>query len=170
MSTATPSASTPDVVSPTNVPSIQETSHATASDRLILEYLRARGYKDAEKAFLDAVNLSDENRKRQESSGSDIVSSDDLLKRLSIFAEKAFQPGENAFKDKTSILQELASMGTSSNIQSLIASIGPGGAEEILSLDPADKQEGFRELESWVEGSLDMYRVGLYYLFLSSFA
>ena len=50
-------------------------------------------------------------------------------------------------------------MGSSSNIQNLIASIGPGGAEEILSLDPTDKQEGFRELESWVDGSLDMYRV-----------
>ncbi|KAJ3552076.1 hypothetical protein NM688_g4350 [Phlebia brevispora] len=49
-------------------------------------------------------------------------------------------------------------MGNPANIQSLIASIGPVGAEEILSLDPTDKQEGFRELEAWVDGSLDMYR------------
>nr|GAT44129.1 TFIID and SAGA subunit [Mycena chlorophos] len=44
------------------------------------------------------------------------------------------------------------------NIQSLLANIGPVGAEDILSLDPTDKQEGFRELEAWVDGSLDMYR------------
>ncbi|GLB36081.1 putative WD40 associated region in TFIID subunit, NTD2 domain [Lyophyllum shimeji] len=49
-------------------------------------------------------------------------------------------------------------MGNPSNIQNLIASIGSVGAEEILSLDPTDKQEGFRELEAWVDGSLDMYR------------
>jgi transcription initiation factor TFIID subunit 5 len=50
-------------------------------------------------------------------------------------------------------------MGNPPNIQNLIASIGPVGAEEILSLDPTDKQEGFRDLEAWVDGSLDMYRV-----------
>ena len=50
-------------------------------------------------------------------------------------------------------------MGNPQNIQNLISSIGPVGAEEILSLDPTDKHQGFRELESWVDGSLDMYRV-----------
>ncbi|KAJ7630871.1 TFIID and SAGA subunit [Roridomyces roridus] len=49
-------------------------------------------------------------------------------------------------------------MGNPSNIQNLLASIGPVGAEDILSLDPTDKQEGYRELEAWVDGSLDMYR------------
>ena len=57
------------------------------------------------------------------------------------------------------MLQELTAMGNPANIQNLIASIGSVGAEEILSLDPTDKQEGFRELEAWVDGSLDMYRV-----------
>ena len=59
------------------------------------------------------------------------------------------------------MLQELGSMGNPPNIQNLIASIGSVGAEEVLSLDPTDKQEGFRELEAWVDGSLDMYRVSL---------
>ncbi|CAK5280195.1 unnamed protein product [Mycena citricolor] len=49
-------------------------------------------------------------------------------------------------------------MGNPSNIQNLLASIGAVGAEDILSMDPADRHEGYRELESWVDGSLDMYR------------
>ena len=32
-------------------------------------------------------------------------------------------------------------------------------SDEILSLDPTDRHEGFKDLENWVEGSLDMYRV-----------
>ncbi|KAH8835724.1 TFIID and SAGA subunit [Flagelloscypha sp. PMI_526] len=49
-------------------------------------------------------------------------------------------------------------MGNPTNIQNLIASIGAVGAEEILYQDPSDRHEGFKELESWVDGSLDMYR------------
>jgi len=62
-------------------------------------------------------------------------------------------------------------MGNPVNIQNLIASIGSVGAEELLSLDPTDKQEGFRELEAWVDGSLDMYRVcvNIEWMFAESF-
>ena len=45
------------------------------------------------------------------------------------------------------------------NIQNLIASIGSIRAEEILSLDSTDKQEGFRELEAWVAVAVTLYRV-----------
>ena len=78
------------------------------------------------------------------------------MKNLSVFSDKQ---GENALKDTPGVLQELASTGASSNIQTLLKNVGSVGADEVLSLDPGDKQEGFRELESWVEGSLDMYRV-----------
>lgn len=158
MSAATPTASTPDVISPTNASSQDASQPATGLDRMVLDYLRSRGHQRAEKALQESIDAPEDKGKQAEPS---TITSEELVRRLTVFSEKTSQPGENALKNTASILQELASvgsMGSSSNIQNLIASIGPGGAEEILSLDPTDKQEGFRELESWVDGSLDMYR------------
>ncbi|KAI0068451.1 TFIID and SAGA subunit [Artomyces pyxidatus] len=154
MSAATPTASTPDVLSPSGtLNSLEPSAGTTATDRLVVEYLRSRGHKAGEELLAEALSGDDKGK------GSALTTSaDTLVQKLSVFSEKASQPGENAFKNSASIIQELASLGSSSNIQNLIASIGPVGAEEILSLDPTDKQEGFRELESWVDGSLDMYR------------
>jgi transcription initiation factor TFIID subunit 5 len=153
MSAATPTASTPDASTP--APPSAETNQATlAADRLVLEYLRARGHKSAEQALTESISSSDDKGKSPI-----IISGEELVKKLTIFAEKPAQPGENTLKTTLGVQKELASAVNSSNLQNLIASIGPVGAEEILSLDPNDKHEGFRELVSWVEGSLDMYRV-----------
>lgn len=152
MSAATPTASTPDASTPAPIPT--ETSQGTlAADRLVLEYLRARGHKSAEQALTDTLGSSDDKGKSPAT-----ISGDELVKKLTVFAEKPAQPGENTLKTTLGVQKELASAVNSSNLQNLIASIGPVGAEEILSLDPNDKQEGFRELEAWVEGSLDIYR------------
>ncbi|KAI0274717.1 TFIID and SAGA subunit [Gloeopeniophorella convolvens] len=153
MSAATPTASTPDASTP--VPASAEQGSATlAADRLVLEYLRARGHKSAEQALTEIIGSSDEKGKGTQVT----ISGEELVKKLTVFAEKPALPGENTLKTTLGVQKELASAVNSSNLQNLIASIGPVGAEEILSLDPNDKQEGFRELESWVEGSLDMYR------------
>ncbi|KAI0961679.1 hypothetical protein AcW1_000701 [Taiwanofungus camphoratus] len=161
MSATTPTTSTPDGPSSANVNPTSTASdpstNSSATDRLVLEYLRARGHKAAEQALLetlDGVSLDDKGKQTDTST----ISAEELLKRLNVFAQKSARPGENVFKDAASVLQELAAMGNNTNIQNLLASIGPIGAEEILSLDPNDKQEGFRELEAWVDGSLDMYR------------
>ena len=90
---------------------------------------------------------------------SSTISTEELVKRLAVYAQKPSRPGENVLNDSANVLQELTTMGNPTNIQNLIASIGAVGAEEILSLDPTDKQDGFTELEAWVDGSLDMYRV-----------
>lgn len=148
MSAATPAASSSGGVSPT-VAGAQESNSV---DRLVLEYLRTRGHKKAETALLETLDAgsSDEAEKT--------VSSDELVKTLAVFAQKPSRPGENVLKDTVSVLQELTTMGNPPNIQNLIASLGGVGAEDILSVDPTDKQEGFKELEAWVEGSLDMYK------------
>ena len=153
MSAATPTASTPDASTP--APASTETNQATVSaDRLVLEYLRARGHQFAEQALTEAIGSTDDKGKSPVS-----ISGEELIKKLSLFAEKPAQPGENTLKTTSGVQKELATVVNSSNLQNLIASIGPVGAEEILSLDPNDKHEGFRELEVWVEGSLDIYRV-----------
>ncbi|KAI0698423.1 TFIID and SAGA subunit [Cerioporus squamosus] len=164
MSAATPAASTPDGGSSSVAgPPAGEASSSNVSDldRMVLEYLRSRGHKDLEKA-LEEIEKSaapaDDKGKQPETAPSHAISQEELVKQLAIFVQKPANPDENAFKDSSSVLQELSAMGNPQNIQNLISSIGPVGAEEILSLDPTDKHESFRELESWVDGSLDMYR------------
>jgi hypothetical protein len=155
MSVATPTGSSqsPPATSP---PNQESTANIPAADRVIIEYLRARGHTAAAKTLLDELEAASPNDsgKQPESIGSD-----EFVKVLSVFAQKPTRPGENILKDSSNVLQELTAMGNPVNIQNLIASIGSVGAEELLSLDPTDKQEGFRELEAWVDGSLDMYRV-----------
>ena len=156
MSAATPSAtqSTP-APSPPNA-SQEEKPALSTSEQAILEYLRARGHHDAEKAFLQEVA---EGRSPDGKSKLEEIGKDEFLRSLAVYAGKASRPGENLLKDSGTVLQELQSMGNPSAIQNLISSIGAVGAEEVISADPTDREEGFRELEAWVDGSLDMYRV-----------
>ncbi|KAK7468822.1 Transcription initiation factor TFIID subunit 5 [Stygiomarasmius scandens] len=127
---------------------------ASAQERVVLEYLRARGYSAAEKVLLESINASSSEEKEKAAT----IAAEELVKTLAVFTQTPSRPGENALKDSSNVLQELSTLGSPANLQNLIASIGNVGAEEILSLDPTDKQEGFRELEAWVEGSLDMYQ------------
>ncbi|KAI0082275.1 TFIID and SAGA subunit [Panus rudis PR-1116 ss-1] len=164
MSTATPAASTPapEANSPTNTANQapDQANSASALDRQILEYLRSRGFRSAEQALQQSLEQDSSPTDKDDSSTTapTTISSEELVKQLAIFTQKPGQPGENALKDSNAVKSELVSSGQPVNIQNLVSSIGPAGAEEILTVDPGDKQEGFRELEAWVEGSLDMYR------------
>jgi transcription initiation factor TFIID subunit 5 len=129
--------------------------NATAEERMMLEYYRSRGYTAAEKGLLEDIEGKESDKGKEP----ETILPDEMIKSLAVYAQKLSRPGENVFKESANVLQELTAMGNPSNIQTLLASIGSVGAEDILSLDPTDKQEGFRELEAWVDGSLDMYRV-----------
>ncbi|KAG8219749.1 TFIID and SAGA subunit [Butyriboletus roseoflavus] len=148
MSATTPAASSSGGVSPTTV----GPQDSNSIDRLVLEYLRTRGHGRAEAALLETLEAGTTEDVEK------TLSSDELVKTLAVFAQKPSRPGENVLKDNANVLQELTTMGNPPNIQNLIASLGGVGAEDILSVDPTDKQEGFKELEAWVEGSLDMYK------------
>jgi len=161
MSVATPTGSSQSPAAPSPANQTQESSNLPAADRAVIEYLRARGHTQAAKTLLEELEVSSPNDGTKQS---DTIGADELVKALSVFAQKPSRPGENILKDSGNVLQELTAMGNPVNIQNLIASIGSVGAEELLSLDPTDKQEGFRELEAWVDGSLDMYRVRLYWI------
>ena len=167
MSAATPAASSPDGASPSasNAGAAEGSSNNVSDlDRMVLEYLRSRGHKDPEKILEEierSTSPSDDKGKQPESVAAHTISPAELVKQLAVFAEKVPDSKDNALKDGSNVLQELSTMGNPQNIQNLISSIGPVGAEEMLLLDPTDKQEGFRELEAWVDGSLDMYRVRL---------
>lgn len=171
MSTATPAASTPDGQSPaaTNPPD-PSTANLNAADKLVLEYLRSRGHAAAEKLLQESLETTSPGEKTPPgpSSTSSTISPEELASRIAVYAQKPARPGENTLSSSGTVIQELGSISTQQDIQKLISSIGPVGAEEILSLDPTDKQEGFRELEAWVDGSLDMYKVRSTSLVLST--
>lgn len=145
----TPSASSPEATSPAAAAGPSDASNMSAMDKLVVDYLKSRGHESAASALSDALGGG--------LTASNTLSAEELVKKMAVFA--ASESGENAYKSSANILQELVASGTSSNIKSLIMNMGDGGAEDALSLDPGDKQEGFRDLEAWVEGSLDMYRV-----------
>lgn len=123
---------------------------------MILEYLRKRGHKNAEQALREAL----EDGGAEASETVVTVSDEELRKHLVPFWEKKEGSGDNALSDGDITMQSLLTGGvTAPSVTKLLESIGPGGADEILSLDPTDRHEGFRDLEAWVDGSLDMYRV-----------
>jgi transcription initiation factor TFIID subunit 5 len=107
-------------------------------DQLVLHYLRTRGHKAAEKALLSVLEDSSESKLNPSS-----LSSAELAKQLAKFTTGASE----------------AKPAEAPTLRGLVTSVGSVGAEELLASDPSDKHQGFRELEAWVDGSLDMYRV-----------
>lgn len=142
-------------------------------DSLVVSYLRQRGHKGAERALREALGLPSpppeggEDDRESAEPPQKTVSDAELRKHLVPFWQKKDGSGENLLADSDVAMQSLMTGGvTTTSVASLLKVIGPGGADEILSLDPTDKHEGFRDLENWVEGSLDMYRVCIEYLLL----
>jgi transcription initiation factor TFIID subunit 5 len=124
---------------------------------LVLEYLKVRGYKAAEEALSDSMD--DDISESNKGTGSTTISADELVSKIAVFASKPSRPGENVFKSTPNVLEGLVGMNNPTSIHDLITSLGAIGAEDILVSDPTDKHGGYRELEAWVEGSLDMYQV-----------
>lgn len=148
----TPSHS-PSATSPSQT---QENAPSGADvDRLVLQYLRAKGHNVAEKAFLSEIEgfSSDAQSARPET-----INAEELVKTLAVFTQDPSRLGDNALKDSSTVLSELSAINPPA-LQTLISNISSVGSEEILTENPSDKPEGFRELVAWVEGSLDMYRV-----------
>ena len=132
--------------------SATDSAQVAPVERAVLEYLRSRGYTSAEQSLLTDIekSLSEDTAKRADTS----VSANEYIKKIATLVDD--KSGE---KESGNILQSLSTLNNLAGIQNLISTIGSAGAEEILSLDPTDKHEGFRELQNWVDGSLDMYRV-----------
>lgn len=174
MAAATPAPSNPpsDSTPPPNPANTTDTHNdPSTTDQLIIEYLRSRGHRNAERALREALNLpstdgndsndADTDNSAEATNVQTTVSDAELRKHLVPFFQRTDRPaGENALTDAALTLQSLQSSAvTSPTVSALLGNIAPGGADEIISLDPTDKHEGFRDLEAWVDGSLDMYRV-----------
>lgn len=162
MSASTPAASapTPDggaTPTPTtntgpNAPATQESAlsaRGKAVDKVVVDYLRTRGHTDASERLQRALD-SEDGSGDGGSVADESVSIAELVKELAeLLKPPAVPRQEEGMKEDV----------VTTSVQNLLASIGSVGAEDILSTDPLDRQAGYRELESWVDGSLDMYRV-----------
>ncbi|KAL1681524.1 WD40-repeat-containing domain protein [Schizophyllum commune] len=137
-------------------PSASSTDGIPPMDRIIIEYLKARGHKQASETLLK--ELQEGGSSADKGALPETLSADDLLKAIAVYAHNPARPNDNVMNSSATVLQELSRMSNPASIQNLIASLGSVGAEEILSHEPSDKEEGFRELQNWVDGSLDMYR------------
>ena len=157
MSTGTPGPSQSPAQEEPTPTATQDVVQVADTDRLVLEYLKVRGYKAAEEALSDSMD--DDTSESNKASGSTTITADDLISKIAVFASKPSRPGENVFKSTPNVLEGLVGMNNPTTIHDLIASLGAIGAEDILVSDPTDKHGGYRELEAWVEGSLDMYQV-----------
>ncbi len=144
--------------SPVNDASLQqfevEQDKPPEVEQMILEYLHNRGRKNAEQALRDALNLpANEHSEAEASERVQTVSDEELRKHLVPFRVKKEGSGDNALSDGDITMQSLLTGGvTAPKVTKLLESIGPGGADEILSFDPTDRHEGFRDLEAWVHG------------------
>lgn len=94
---------------------------------------------------------------------------------LEYLRSRGFKKTEQALREELDIGSDKRTTHIHHGLSKLLASLDAAGAEEMLSLDPSDRAEGFGDLESWVDGSLDMYRViyfkvlGLVYFISSCF-
>ena len=157
MSTGTPGPSQSPVQEEPTPNAAQDVVQVADTDRLVLEYLKVRGYKAAEEALSESMD--DDTSESNKASGSTTIPADELISKIAVFASKPSRPGENALKSTPNVLEGLVGMNNPTTIHDLIASLGAIGAEDILVSDPTDRHRGYRELEAWVEGSLDMYQV-----------
>jgi transcription initiation factor TFIID subunit 5 len=131
------SASSPSQsVDATAAPNPASSQHAL--DALVLEYLRSRGHAAAEQALQNHLGVDG-------IVGPSTIDPAELAQQLAKFSG---QPDGVKVED-----------GAEPGTLQLMATVAAAGAEEILSADPTDRYQGFRELEAWVDGSLDMYRV-----------
>lgn len=136
---------TPNTASPAG-PSDNDQEKASL-DRFLVEHLQSRGYTDAANSLSKALEDRPGDEEPQDSTIKDFIRA--LAIRL--------RPTP----------KEPAPMMTESDVQTLLANLVPADSKDLLSMDPTGKQDGFRELEAWVEGSLDMYRVRYIITFLS---
>src|ERR1700722_1997900 len=98
MSDATPVAETSspeqEQNSSPNIGPQEAIQNASAVDRIVLEYLRARGHSSAEQALLDALESGDPDDKGK-GLENPTISTEELVKKLAVYAQKPSRPGEN---------------------------------------------------------------------------
>lgn len=161
---ATPGDHTPEPSSPANTNSQDGSVNA---DKVFLDYLRSRGFRKTEQAMREEMESGSpsENARTTRSRNKAQVNPAELVKKISPHVASSSSDTGNAMSDAEQSLNLLesavASMPGTPGLAKLLASLGATGAEEALSLDPTDKAEGFKDLEMWVDGSLDMYQVCL---------
>lgn len=134
--------------------------------------LTARGYKDkdgiqgSDKDPKD--NKNDDGPRRSTRSSARLQASqtqkEDVVKSIAPFAAKTSADRSNVLQDPSTAADALKEIPQPQERQAqLLNAASHQGSTDILALDPSERLTGYSELESWVDGSLDMYKVGFIY-------
>lgn len=145
---------------------------------MVIEYLRKRGLKSAEQELRESLNAAGPSssdvrpitegrttRSRAAKSKATTVTATELVKKNAPSMPRSGADPSNILADPSASKQAVtyvvnSMVGTglgASGLSNLINAVG--GVEDALTTGPTDRHDGFRELEAWVDGSLDMYRV-----------
>lgn len=178
-SSNTPSASSP-------IDQSQDEQQFSKEDAAVLEYLRKRGLKSAEQELRDSIaaagadvrpaneGRTTRSRAAKSKTNTTVTAAELVKKNAPTLARTADAPNvladPNVAKQvaTTVVNNILGSNLGASNLSNLLSAVGMG-VEDALATAPTDRHDGFRELEAWVDGSLDMYRVRLIWLKLRVF-
>ena len=128
--------------------------------------LNNRGYRDTSQSVdkdpRDAKNDDVPRRSTRSSTRLQATQAqkEDIVKAISPYAARSSS-------DRTNILQEPSAAEEAlkeipqpqERLAQLLNAASKQGSADILALDPSDRITAYTELESWVEGSLDMYKV-----------
>lgn len=89
------------------------------------------------------------------------IQKDEVVKSVAPYVAKSTTEPANALQETQVTAQALQAIpSTKEKLATLLTSVGAGnGSTDILALDPSDRLGGYSDLEAWVDGSLDMYKV-----------
>ncbi|KZW02550.1 TFIID and SAGA subunit [Exidia glandulosa HHB12029] len=157
MSVTPGSSNTPSASSPID---LSQDDQFSKEDTMVLEYLRKRGLKQAEQELREQLAAAGPST----DSKATTVSTAELVKKNAPAIPRSATDRSNSLADPN-ISKDAISVVVSPLLGTQMGSLGlanlmnaVGGVEDALATGPTDRHDGFRDLEAWVDGSLDMYR------------
>jgi transcription initiation factor TFIID subunit 5 len=130
--------------------------------------LNTRGYKDgAQTSDKDQKdNRTDDGPRRATRSSARLQASqtqkEDVVKSVAPYFAKSQTDRTNVLQEPSTVADALKEIPQpQERLAQLLNAASHHGSKDILALDPTDRLTGYSELEAWVDGSLDMYKVNL---------
>ena len=158
----------PESSKPNALPAAAPTTTSRSDfDNAAMDMLVNRGYRpDAGEQSPISPDKDDGPRRSTRTSArlqASQIQKDEVVKVTAPYASRSTSDVSNALAEHQGTTQALQAIpSTHEKLATLLTSVSATkGAEDILSLDPADRLGGYSELENWVDGSLDMYRVDI---------
>jgi transcription initiation factor TFIID subunit 5 len=128
--------------------------------------LNTRGYKDgAQSTDMDPKDgKNDDGLRRSTRTSARLQATqtqkEEVVKSVAPYAPKTPTDRSNGLQNPEATNLALRAIPQShEKVSQLMETVKQQGSTDILALDPSDRLTGYSELEAWVDGSVDMYKV-----------